>query len=63
MDKSHYSGKRGTTPEIQKQVVADILQSPFYSLLLDESTDRTTIKQLAMVVMYVKEEGFLFCMH
>ena len=44
-------------PEIQKQVVAELIRSQNYSILIDETTDRSTIKQLAIVVKYMHEDS------
>ena len=40
-------------PDIQKHIVADVEKARYFSVLLDESTDRSTVKQLAVLVRYV----------
>ena len=52
--------------DILTQIVSDLISSPAkFSLQLDETTDDTSLSQLAIFVRYVKEDvikkDFLFC--
>ncbi|MCO5594746.1 hypothetical protein L7F22_048779 [Adiantum nelumboides] len=42
---------------VKKHILADICASPFYSVLIDESTDRTMEKHLIVYVTYVSNRG------
>ncbi|MCO5576302.1 hypothetical protein L7F22_030113 [Adiantum nelumboides] len=42
---------------VKLQMLADMCASPFYSVLIDESTDRTMEKHLIMYVLYVGNGG------
>ncbi|KAH7331520.1 hypothetical protein KP509_20G037900 [Ceratopteris richardii] len=42
---------------VKMQLILDIHASPFYSLLIDESTDRTIKKHLIIYVLYVTDAG------
>ncbi|MCO5576361.1 hypothetical protein L7F22_030171 [Adiantum nelumboides] len=42
---------------VKLQMLADMCASPFYSVLIDESTDRTLEKHLIMYILYVGNGG------
>ncbi|KAH7426346.1 hypothetical protein KP509_11G097500 [Ceratopteris richardii] len=42
---------------VKMQLLCDIRASPFYSLLIDESTDRTIKKHLIIYILYVSNAG------
>ncbi|KAH7331559.1 hypothetical protein KP509_20G040300 [Ceratopteris richardii] len=48
---------------IKMQLILDIRASPFYSLLIDESTDRTIHKHLILYVLYISDarKGHIKC--
>ena len=42
---------------IKRDVLEKLCVSPYYSIMLDESTDLSTVKQLGLVVQYLDKQS------
>ena len=42
---------------IKRDVLEKLCASPYYSIMLDESTDLSTVKQLGLVVQYLDTQS------